>query len=310
MLIPLATPATATKPNSITAAAIAAEQVTIGAPGERMALVIWRPPSPTTTTPLPLIVMSHGTGAGPLAHVDTAEALAAAGFVVAAPMHRGDNFQDQSNVGKPQWMASRSRDIGNTVDYMLENWSGKAAIDASRIGIFGFSAGGTTALIAAGGVPDLARFAPHCAARREFVCDIAAPSREASASTPEWTHDPRITAAVVAAPGLGFLFEPTGLSNVRVPIQIWVGSHDDTVPTATNARLVQRLLASPPDFREVDGAVHLSFLAPCTADTPPVLCKDRDGFDRSAFHRGFNKDVVAFFRQRLPGPSHAAVKKK
>jgi hypothetical protein len=38
MLIPLATPATATKRNSITAAAIAAEQVTIGAPGERMAL--------------------------------------------------------------------------------------------------------------------------------------------------------------------------------------------------------------------------------------------------------------------------------
>jgi predicted dienelactone hydrolase len=33
------------------------------------------------------------------AHADTAQALAEAGFVVVAPMHPGDNFQDDRIVG-------------------------------------------------------------------------------------------------------------------------------------------------------------------------------------------------------------------
>ncbi len=278
----------------------AVEQVAIGAPGERMALAIWRPAGPpATSTGFPVVVISHGTGAGPTAHSDTAEALAAAGFVVAAPMHRGDNFQDDSIVGRPQWMASRSRDVSTTIDYMLKQWPKRAQLDQSRVGIFGFSAGATTALIAAGGVPDLARLGPHCAAQREFVCTLVAPAAGAGDQPPGWTHDPRITAAVVAAPGLGFLFEPAGLARVRVPVQLWVGSEDDTVPYATNAAVVRRLLPSSPEFHRAEGAVHLSFLAPCTAETPPMLCRDREGFDRSAFHRSFNEAVTGFFRRHL-----------
>ena len=279
------------------------EQVAIGAPGDQMALVIWRPEGPPpASTRLPLVVISHGTGGGPLGHVDTAEALARAGFVVAAPMHRGDNFQDESIVGRPQWMASRSRDVSNSIDYMLHEWSGREQLDSKRVGVFGFSAGGTTALISAGGVPDLRRLAPHCAAQREFVCNIVASMGLTAAPAPRLTHDSRIAAAVVAAPGLGFLFEPTGLEAVRVPVQLWAGSEDEVVPYATNAGVVRRLLPSTTDFHTAEGAVHLSFLAPCTAETPPMLCRDRDGFDRSAFHRSFNEAVTAFFRQHLVGP--------
>lgn len=285
---------------SATSAPVAVEQVAIGPTAERMALVIWHPAgAPAAGTSLPLVIVSHGTGAGPTAHVDTAEALAASGFVVVAPMHRGDNFQDNSLVGQPQWMASRSRDVSDAIDYMLQQWTGRAQLDPHRVGIFGFSAGATTALISAGGVPDLARLAPHCAAQREFVCSIMAPQAGAAGPVPRWTHDPRIAAAVIAAPGLGFLFEPTGLAGVRVPVQLWAGSHDDIVPYATNAALVQRLLTTPPNFHSVEGAVHLSFLAPCTAETPPALCQDREGFDRSAFHRSFNQSVLAFFRRHL-----------
>jgi predicted dienelactone hydrolase len=190
----------------------APEQAAIGAPAEQMALVIWRPAgAPPSGTRFPLVVISHGTGGGPLGHVDTAEALAAAGFVVAAPMHRGDNFQDQKLVGRPEWMASRSRDVSTSIDYMLQKWAGREQLDPKRVGIFGFSAGGTTALIAAGGVPDLGRLASHCAAQREFVCTIVAEQFGTAASPPRWTHDPRVAAAVVAAPGLGFLFEPAAL---------------------------------------------------------------------------------------------------
>ena len=242
-----------------------------------MVLAIWKPgamagpaDAPKRQTigkkRLPLIILSHGTGAGPMAHVDTAEALAGAGFVVAAPLHRGDNFQDQSNVGRRQWMASRSSDVSDVIDYMLTAWTGHAAIDPARIGIFGFSAGGTTALVAIGGVPDPKRLEAHCRDKREFVCNLMLPESADPATSPEWKHDSRIAAAVVAAPGLGFAFEPQGLSKVRVPVQLWSGAEDETVPYATNAAVVKRLLPRPPEFHSVDGAVHLSFLAPADGD--------------------------------------------
>jgi predicted dienelactone hydrolase len=285
----------------------AVEQVAIGAPGQRMNLVIWRPAALVAGTAagasgkkFPLVVISHGTGAGPTAHIDTAQALASAGFVVAAPMHPGDNFQDDSSVGRPEWMANRSRDVSSTIDYLLNEWPGRAQVNGKRVGIFGLSAGATTALISLGGIPDLARLAPHCAAHPEFVCKIIPPQADpGGASPPHWTHDSRVTAAVIAAPGLGFLFEPAGLSKVRAPIQLWVGSEDDTVPYETNAAVVRRLLPHSPDFHRVEGAVHLSFLAPCTPESPPQICQDRKGFDRAAFHQKFNRSVVDFFRLHL-----------
>jgi predicted dienelactone hydrolase len=286
---------------AVASAEARAEQVVVADSAGRMPLVIWSPAGDAGGRPL--IVISHGTGAGPLAHVDTAEALAAAGFVVAAPLHRGDNFQNDADVGRPQWMANRARDVSSAIDFMLRQWSGRARIDGGRVGIFGFSAGGTTALISAGGVPDLGRIAPHCAANAEFVCTIMAPPTAEPSPPPRWTHDPRIAAAVVAAPGLGFAFEPSGLANVRVPVQLWAASHDDIVPLATNAAVVQRLLPAPPEFRTAENAVHLSFLAPCTAETPPALCRDREGFDRAAFHRSFNEAVVQFFRRHLAPPA-------
>jgi hypothetical protein len=46
----------------------------------------------------------------------------------------------------------------------------------------------------------------------------------------------------------------------------------------------------------------MSFLAPCGPQTPPALCQDKPGFDRTAFHRTFNDSVTAFFRARLAAP--------
>ena len=260
-------------------------------------VAIW---APAAGTRLPLVVISHGTGAGMTSHYDTAQALVRAGFVVVAPMHPGDNFQDDSAVGRPNWIADRARHVSKVIDFMLTRWDGRSRLAPRRIGVFGFSAGATTALVAIGGVPDLARLAPHCAAQREFVCNIIPPQASAEEPrTPEWTHDPRIRAAVIAAPGLGFLFEPAGLARVRAPVQLWVGAADEIVPYATNGAIVRRLLPREPEFHSVENAVHVSFLAPCTPQSPPAICQDRPGFDRAAFHRSLDDEVVRFFSQQL-----------
>ena len=105
---------------------------------------------------------------------------------------------------------------------------------------------------------------------------------------------------MVAAPGLGFTFEPAGLSAVRAPVQLWSGAADQTVPYATNAGVVRRLLPTAPDFHAVAGASHYAFLAPCGLIGPPAICRDPGGFDRAAFHKKFNTVVVAFFSAHLP----------
>src|SRR3546814_8404101 len=86
-----------------------------------------------------------------MSHVDTALALAEAGFVVAAPTHTGDNFRDDSAVGTSDWLVDRSRHISRVTDFMTDSWTNHARLDGERVGVFSLSAGATTALIVMGG---------------------------------------------------------------------------------------------------------------------------------------------------------------
>jgi predicted dienelactone hydrolase len=188
-------------------------------------------------------------------------------------------------------------------DYLLRAWKDRAHVDSGKVGVFGFSAGGTAALVAAGGEPDFSRVEPWCRTHPEFVCKLMRPGLRAP-SPAEWTHDRRIGAAVVVSPGFGFAFEPAGLSGVRAPVQLWAGAADDAVPVATNTEVVRKNLPFSPDFHLVPDAGHVAFLAPCGLTKPllpPQVCSDPKGFDRAAFHKAFNRSVVAFFDRNLSG---------
>jgi predicted dienelactone hydrolase len=252
---------------------------------------------------LPLVVISHGNGGGPGSHADTALALAQAGFVVVAPMHTGDNYADQSEVGTPAWLIDRARHIPATIDYMLKAWPGRDRIDPSRVGLFGYSAGGFTALTAIGGEPDLTKIAPHCAQATEFACQLWKPGGAPLPTPDSFAHDPRIKAAVIAAPGLGFTFVPNGLAKAAAPVQLWAGGADVNVPYASNTGPVRIALGDRVEFHRVPGAGHFAFLAPCGPLAPPYLCRDAKGFDRPAFHKTMNAEIVRFFEARLPAPA-------
>jgi predicted dienelactone hydrolase len=254
---------------------------------------------------LKLIMMSHGQGGGFANQVDTAFALAKAGFVAAALTHTGDNLKDGSRVLK---IWDRTRQLHLVTDWLLTTWPAHAQLDPSHIGAFGFSAGGFTVLVAAGGAPDLALIDPHCATYpAEFTCNLIAHAKPPGAALPKapdgaWVHDPRIVAAVVAAPALGFTFGKPGLAGVRVPIQLWRAGQDTTLPQPFYAQAVDDDLPVRPDYHVVPGAQHLDFLSPCDAfkaHVAPAICTSLPGFDRAAFHTGFNAAVVEFFQKTL-----------
>ena len=257
--------------------------------------------APVDGRDLPMVVMSHGTGGSYLGHVDTAIALADAGFVVVALNHTGDNYADQSrNVA----IWDRSRQVSRVIDHMLSTWEGHAAIDPRRIGIFGFSAGGFTALASIGGIADFAKIGPMCQQYPdEYTCQLIAKSDGAAASPPAGAFaDERIRAAVVAAPALGYTFAPDGLKNVKVPVQLWRADDDVVLPHPRYAEAVRGALPEAPDYHVVPNAGHFDFLAPCSdalASMAPAICTSAPGFDRTAFHAAFNTEVVKFFEKTL-----------
>ena len=259
--------------------------------------------APVTGANHPLIVMSHGTGGMALNSYDTAMALAKAGFIVAAITHTGDNYLDHSVSFSEQNFSGRPRQISRVIDFMLTAWLGHTAIDPSRIGMFGHSAGGTTTLIAAGGIGDWRRALAFCQANPDdWGCRNA---HTHPATAPETgdpiirAPDPRIKAIVIAAPAITHIFKPDGLAGVRVPVQLWVSARDDIVTDAATAR---SLLPQQPDYHLVPNAGHFAYLAPCgemLQKSAPEICADPKGFDRAKFLRTFQASVIAFYRTHL-----------
>ncbi len=260
--------------------------------------------APIAGTGLGLIVISHGTGGNRSDHLDTARALADAGFVVIAPTHTGDNFKDLSRVLQ---IWDRPRLLHRVLDFMLQDWPDHTRINPAHVGAFGFSAGGFTVLVAAGATPDMSRIDAHCRDNpNDWTCHYIA-SHQSSFPMPApppsaWVHDERIQAAVVAAPALGFTFGKQGLAGVHVPIQLWRAADDQVLPQPFYAQAVADNLSPAPEYHVVPGAGHLDFLVPCSAafaKVVPEVCTSAAGFDRIKFHQQFNQAVLKFFQTEL-----------
>lgn len=254
---------------------------------------------------LPLLLISHGTGGGIVSHADLAMSLAAAGFVVAAPMHH-DNYLDSSSVGSSDYIYGRSQQLRQTLDFMLQQWPAHDQLDAKRIAAYGFSIGAFTVLTSAGAKPDLAGVRSYCANHNEFACDLLKDSKSylLNAQFNESRtvqKDPRIAAIVLAAPGLAFTMQSSAaLADVTVPVQIWQGDKDVTVPFSSNAQPLVAALGERAELQLVPNAVHLSFLAPCGLLKLSPICADPADVDRAALHQQMNGAVLEFLRQKLP----------
>ncbi|WP_423380864.1 alpha/beta hydrolase family protein [Burkholderia sp. LMG 32019] len=253
---------------------------------------------PTVGDKLPLVVISHGHGGTFLDHHDLPETLADAGFVVAAINHPGDTFSDMSHAADIQEFVERPVDIKRLVDYMLGNASDAARIDPARIGFFGFSRGGYTGLVLAGGNPDYVHAQVACTDPTWLICRQI---RDRDLVLPPPTHDPRIKAYVLADPLDEFPTADT-VKGVHAPIQLWASEKGgDGVEPATLPALAG-LLPQRPEFHVVRNAAHFAFVAPCSdvlKQKAPRVCVDAGEFDRVAFHQAFDAKALEFFSANL-----------
>ena len=268
----------------------------------------------------PLVVISHGNGGSDLGHNQLATYLASHGFVVATLEHPKDNFHDTSGVGHSPVLVGRPIQVKATIDMLLADPLWKTLIDANRIGVAGFSAGGYTSLLLVGAVPTFARFIDYCTRypKDDAICHdadkIRAQARSQGLTLEQWvakiqgdltrwgnTADPRVKAAFAMAP-LSLIFDQDGIEKIDRPVFLYYGEADHVLRPAENAARIRPWMETLVGVKVVHGADHWVFIDPCTAALAkenPVICSDPPGVDRLKVHAQLNADALAFFRKTL-----------
>lgn len=252
----------------------------------------------------PLIAFSHGTAGSSLGHHDLASFLARHGYVVVAPTHPHDNFQDQSGIGSDAILLGRPQQLSAAIDAALQDPVAGPHIDPQRIGAAGYSAGGLTVLILAGGQPDLKRLQDYCRTKTgdELLCISQGAIRQLRPDL-RASPDSRIRAVFAMAP-VGAFFSKEDLARITIPVAIMTGSQDEILPVARNAEMIRDNLPVRPAYETIAGAGHFVFLAPCSEalrQLAPAICTDPAGVDRKAAHVQIAMTALRFFDGSLKG---------
>jgi len=268
-----------------------------------------------------LVVISHGSGGVPAVHFDLARALVENGFVVAFPTHRGDNYNDPGTPGPESWKR-RPLEVSHAIDAVAQDVRFAPLLALDKVGMYGFSAGGHTALSLAGGRWSPALFTRHCQAHiaEDFQSCVGLATRlrgdfldgprkwlalkviEHRFTDAAWEMhtDPRIAAIVAACPYAAD-FDMTSLARPRVPLALVTAPRDQWLIPGFHAERVLQACASCERLAVIPNAGHgasLSPLPPGMTGLAGDLLNDPPGFDRSVLP-DVDRRIVAYFRKHL-----------
>ena len=133
------------------------------APLFRLGASTFDAPMWSTSGRYPLVVLSHGTGGSAAMLGWLGEALASAGYIVAAVDHHGNTSveAEPAAAGFTLWW-ERATDVSAVIDHILADSTFGPRIDPAAIGVADFALGGYTALAVAGGRTSVATWRAFC----------------------------------------------------------------------------------------------------------------------------------------------------
>jgi predicted dienelactone hydrolase len=259
----------------------------------------------------PLLLLSHGTGGSNIAHHPIAEALASAGYIVAAPTHPGDNYQDRSLLASEQYFDERPRQLTSLLNALTEDATFAALIDTSRIGAIGHSVGGYTVAAMVGASPDRAALIEHCTSVDDDPsCGYGDPTigtTGVSDSPFQLPANPQVKASelsissVVLLAPLGSVIDKESRIDDKVAIRVIAAEFDEILPHQYHRQRLQHI-APHAEVSSAPGAGHFSFIAPVNAAWQQSLSEvaiDPAGFDRSAFNTQLGQTLIEWFNTTL-----------
>jgi len=276
--------------------------------------------------PYPLIVFSHGLGGLRYQLVSYTEQLASYGFVVIAADHPGSTFNDMLSASPTEGIltsfARRPLEVLQEISYfegLKEDALGKA-VDLTRVGVTGHSFGGYTTLAAGGAQFDTRPMQAACAGKtNDMECafvprlnDLAKARGLTAVPIGLWpaTTDPRIKAIAPLAPSSGIYFGKEGLSAIKIPMLIMVGTKDESTPPAENAiPAYQNASSAQKGLALFENANHYIFVERCPAAAIALgrytQCSDAV-WDMDRAHDLINHLGTAFFLATLKNDADAA----
>ncbi len=129
----------------------------------------------------------------------------------------------------------------------------------------------------------------------------AAKTLDHSKMTQNW-RDPRIKAALLLAPGWGWIFDKNDLNKVSIPVHIVAPQNDGVLVTENNARHFARSIPQA-KYRVIQGkANHRIFISrPDAIKFPDLhrLLEDAPDVDRSQIQAKVAQEAVQFFQSSL-----------
>lgn len=256
-------------------------------------------------TKKPVVVISHGYGGTPHQLSWLIEKLVYHGYIVLGVQHL-DVEEGKLNIN--HWQ--RARDIQSIIDLFLsKDFSSNA--DTNRIGVAGFSLGGTTAILLAGGrATKLDSFAPSAkdASLEEFSeTERLSLSLDKNKMSRSW-KDSRVKAVFVMAPAWAWIFDEQSLKSISIPTYLVASSADNVLVTSNNAGFFAKHIPGSL-YQTIDGkAGHYVFLSALNEpqrkkmNIPPkfdFLFQDATSVDRQWIQYQVAEEAVRFFNQSL-----------
>ncbi len=265
---------------------------------------------------LPLILVSHGTGGSAAEMGWLSETLAANGYLVAAVNHHGNTRYEPSQrlEGFAVWW-DRPKDLSVLIDKLLADPRFGPRVDATRIGVAGFSIGAYTALAIVGARLSYTQWKSFCEAHTadsncklppetkftdedlQRMLDQDQRVRNAIAQSGESFRDVRVKAAFVISPPLGPVLTTASLAAIQVPVRIVVGSKDDQTIPDINAKPIAAAIPTA-TLEVLPDVTHYTFLPTCNLLGHLIArryCVDPDPVDRDAIHEEVSAEAVKFF---------------
>jgi predicted dienelactone hydrolase len=266
---------------------------------------------------LPVILLSHGFGGTARIMGWFGIALARSGYIVIAVDHPGNNAVDEMTVAGARLWWDRTEDLRSALGAIGRDPMIGPRLDWGRVGAAGFSAGGFTALVAAGARVDpagLTRFCRDnpddgiCQPQLEFTItpedyakSLAVPGFAAEAARAGDDHAIcQVRAAFAMAPALVQALDPASLAHLPTPVHIVLGDADTVAPPTTNG-LVAGAAIPNAEVDRLSGVGHYDFLASCTDAGRALIPQCKAAVAQTETHGRAIAAAQAFFDRYL-GP--------
>lgn len=264
----------------------------------------------------PVLVISHGYNGNWRNLSWIAAAMAAQGYIVAAPDHPGTTTFDQNAVdAKTLWR--RPQDITRTLDLVVSAPELFGQTDSDRIAALGHSLGGWTVMSLAGAAFDAARFINNCQQYSQrgdcrLTEKLGINNVLSKTKLSENQRDARISAVVSLDLGLAPGFTPQSLHEINIPVLILAAEADklaDLPAEQESGYLATSMRQEWRQFAIIKGATHFSFMQLCkpgaeiliNEESPGegMVCQDGLGKKRTDIHQELVGKISLFLNSSL-----------